>query len=51
MDQNIKFDKKKKNLLDDIDYLDVLVNTLNDEVNIVSNQLDELERITNKHIF
>jgi hypothetical protein len=45
MDLNILFDKKKKKLIDDVEYLDVIVNTLNEEVDTLSEQMDELEKI------
>lgn len=43
IDLNILFDKKKKKMIDDIEYLDVIVNTLNEEVDLLSTEMDELE--------
>ena len=43
IDLNILFDKKKKKLIDDIEYLDAIVNTLNEEVDFLSTEMDELE--------
>ena len=43
MELNINFEKKKKKLLNEIDYLDVLVNTLNNEVDMLSAQVNKIQ--------